>query len=479
MRLDLSSLPIDRHGLPAGHDAHMVGGSARDLLLGQTPADYDIAVAGNPEVYARKIADRTGGHLVYLGRPGKCLYRVVAAEQIFDITGFRGADIEADLRARDFTINAMGVDLCTGELIDPLDGRGDIAGGRVHITSEEAFRDDPVRLLRAHRMAATLGFRISTETRGIIQRDAGLIRTSAGERVREEFFKILATPASHDHLLEMRDSGLLFAVFPELSPLADCQQNRHHRHDVLTHTLAAFAHLEALITPDGVKPGQGFAEPGFQQEPSKHPLLKLAILLHDIAKPTCRSGAPDSHARFHGHEAAGASAAALTCERLRCSAAQRTFVTGIIRHHMRPLHLYQLYLRRKLTQRALIRLFMTCREDTPYLLLHARADMLGKGTADQSQIASFSEFLKHLHHRFLTEFTPRSASPPLLTGADLIAEFGLSPSPLFQKILGMVEETRLSRSLMERSEAIELVRRFLEANPPPDTGSTSNTLTHP
>jgi tRNA nucleotidyltransferase/poly(A) polymerase len=443
----------------------MVGGSARDLLLGQDPIDYDIAVSGNPEVYARKIADITGGHLVFLGRAEKALYRVVAGPKVFDITGFRGTGIETDLKARDFTINAMGIELATGELIDLLNGRKDLADKRVQMASAEVFREDPVRLLRAHRMAASLGFRIAPATLSVIRRDCGRIRSSAGERVREELLKILATPASHGHLLEMRQSGLLFAVFPELSPLVGCLQNRHHRHDVLDHSLAAFSHLEALIGAEMTRAALAAPEAGFQPAPAKLTLLKLAVLLHDIAKPVRRSEGPGGRVRFRGHDTAGASAAALACERLRCSGAQRTFVTGIIGQHMRPLQLYQLYRQRKLTQRAQTRLFMTCRQDTPYLLLHARADMLGKGTADPAELESFSNFMDSLAHRFFNEFTPRSAQPPLLTGSDLISEFGLTPSPLFQQILGMVEETRLSRSRLERPEAVELVRRFLEANP--------------
>jgi tRNA nucleotidyltransferase/poly(A) polymerase len=466
MHLDLSTLPIDLRGLSAGHEAHMVGGSARDLLLGRTPVDYDIAVSGNPEAYARKIADGVGGHLVFLGRADKSLYRVVAAGLVFDVTGLRGDGIEADLRARDFTINAMGIDLASGEVIDPLNGRQDLAAKQVRMTSEEAFREDPVRLLRAHRMAAALGFRISPDTRPLIRRDCHLIRSSAGERVREELLKILEAPASHGHLLEMRESGLLFAVFPELSPLVGCLQNRHHQHDVLEHSLAALAHLEALITAGKTKAATPAAGSGFRPDPSRLPLLKLSILLHDMAKPACRSEAPDGRVRFHGHDAAGAAAAALTCERLRCANRQRTFVTGIIREHMRPLHLYQLYLQRKMTQRALTRLFMSCRGDIPYLLWHARADMLGKGTADSAELISFSNFLDSLSHRFFNDFLPRSTRPPLLSGSDLITEFSLPPSLLFQRILNLVEETRLSRGRMERSEAIELVRRFLEAHPP-------------
>lgn len=211
--LNYAALPFDIGIIPPNSGAHIVGGSARDLLLGLKPVDYDISVSGKPEEFAGNIARNIGGRLVILGKPGKMVSRVVTSTLIFDITAFRGTTIESDLKERDFTINAIAYDLSSGRIIDPLNGREDLAKKQVKRVSETVFRDDPVRLLRAYRMASSLGFTIEPGTCLLIQRDANLIQQTAGERVREELFKILTTPDSHRQLMEMSDSGLLFRFY--------------------------------------------------------------------------------------------------------------------------------------------------------------------------------------------------------------------------------------------------------------------------
>lgn len=459
--LTLSDLPFDPGLIPSGRMAHLVGGTVRDLLLGKKPADYDISVSENPEEFAGKIAEKTGGRLVLLGKPGKRVCRVVIPRLVFDITAFRGSTIESDLAWRDFTINAMGYDLSTGRLVDPLNGARDLADRQIRPASETAFRDDPLRLLRAYRMAASLGFSIAAQTVPLLRRDAGLIQHTAGERVRDELFKILATGGSHRVLMEMSDSGLLFSVLPELKNLHGCEQNRHHSHDVLTHTLTAYAHLERLIAEPFTLLSRAATPEAFTFDLNIARLLKFALLLHDIAKPACQSADEKGGIHFHGHEAAGAEAAKAVCERLRCSVKERLFVSSIISLHSRPLHLYHLDQRNALTPRAVTRFFMACAGNTPCLLLHAGADMLGKGAAAVDP-ASFIHFLGRLSERFFSDFSVKKSAPALLTGRDLISVFGLKPSPLFKVILHRIEEARLSEDRMDRETALALAKRFLK-----------------
>lgn len=477
--LDTAMLPFDPALIQSAGRAYIVGGTTRDLLLGKTPADYDIAVQGNPEKYARAIGRHMGGRLVPMGKPGKMVYRFVAGKIIVDITPLRGPGIQSDLALRDFTINAMAVDLATGALIDPLDGRQDLAARTVRMVSEGAFEADPLRLLRAFRMAACLAFTLTPDTLSAITGHATRIRLSAGERIREELFKILATPHSHRHLGLMNDCGLLGAIFPELNPLRGCVQNRHHSHDVLTHTLAACEQLETLIIaragrmpfapPDPAvapsnKSGHNLApEPTDKPEDKKIACLKFAVLLHDTGKPACKTVDAAGGVHFYGHEKAGVKAAAAVCDRIRCSREEHRFVASIISLHTRPLQLFHLDKKKALSNKAVTRLFMTGGDDIPYLLLHAAADMLGKGNAARADRPAFMVFLKKLAARFYMEYTPRKAGPALLTGQDLIQEFGLSPSPLFADILQQVEEARLSEKQMDRPAALSLVSRFLES----------------
>jgi poly(A) polymerase len=193
-------------------------------------------------------------------------------------------------------------------------------------------------------------------------------------------------------------------------------------------------------------------------------LLKFALLLHDVGKPACQSRDEKGGIHFHGHEAEGATAAAVICERLRCSVKERLFVSSMISIHSRPRHLYQLDQKGALTPNAMTRLFMACGEDTPYLLLHAGADMFGKGVAAGDQI-SFTHFLGTLYKRYVSNYLVKKTAPSLLTGQDLITVFGLAPSPLFKEILQRIEEARLSEDRMDRKTALALVERFLRECP--------------
>ncbi|MDX9787734.1 MAG: HD domain-containing protein [Desulfobacterales bacterium] len=465
-KLNDKLLPLTiRTGL-TGTSAYIVGGSARDLFLGRQPTDYDITVFENPEEFARQLAGKTKGRLVTMGKPGKTTYRVVSGAHVVDVTPPRGNTIEADLECRDFTMNAMAFDLAFGRLIDPLGGRLDIKKKQIRVASRTAFQDDPIRLLRAYRMAASFGFSIVPATRTLLTESSHLITRSASERVREEIFKILSATHAHPIIQQMRESGLLFAVFPELSPLDGCTQNRHHSHDVLDHTLAALAHLESLLTED-TPTLPALPEP---PDPMRIIWLKFALLLHDIGKPACRSVDALGDIHFYGHETAGAKAAQCICKRLRCANTAQNFITAIIARHVRPLHLYQAFQKQTLTDKAITCFFMTCGDDTPYLLWHVAADLFGKGAASHSTLAPFTAFLCMLLNRFFTEFKIKSSSPPLLTGKDLIAEFGLPPSALFKHILARVETARLSGTCTTRNAAISLVRDYLSAQ------STSNKI---
>ena len=190
--MTLPDIPIDLSLLPTREGVYVVGGTIRDLLLGKRPADYDIAVCQNPEIFAKKTAAACRGRLVPMGRADKRSYRVVSRGMILDITGVNGPTIRTDLERRDVTINAMAVELSSGALLDWVGGRRDLAAKRVRLVSETGFRDDPVRLLRVFRLAATLGFSVDEKTLRTAARDAPLIRHPAGERIRSELYQLFS-----------------------------------------------------------------------------------------------------------------------------------------------------------------------------------------------------------------------------------------------------------------------------------------------
>ena len=233
--------------MPKGKGAYIVGGSVRDLLLGQTPVDYDIAVYENPKYFAQRVAEKTSGRLVELGKPGQVLFRVVSKNYVYDISPITGPSIEDYLLNRDFTINALAWDLSSKRVVDCVNGQKDITDRKIRMVSKAVFQKDPIRLIRVYRISAAFDFSIEPRTTAAIKDNAPLLQTSAGERVKPELFKILGASNSYYFLSQMAKTGVLQTIFPELIGLQNCFQNRYHHFDVFKHTMKAYSHLETLL----------------------------------------------------------------------------------------------------------------------------------------------------------------------------------------------------------------------------------------
>ncbi len=452
---------IDTKIFPKTADAFLVGGSIRDMLCGRSPLDYDVVVLGDPFEFARQIKTRTNGRLVEIGKPGQKIIRVVTDNTSVDIAEAKEASIEKDLMARDFTINAMAYDLSSQQLIDPMGAQRDLNNRTIRMVSADIFRRDPVRLLRAYRIAAQFGFAIESKTIATIKENAALIRQSAGERVRDEVFKMLQCARSHPYICQMADSDLLFAILPELADLKGCRQNRHHKFNAFEHTLQAFYHLERLLTPTPKTATVDTAPLTRRIAEAQIPLLKFSILVHDIGKPSTQTADSDGTLHFYGHERQGAQMAESICRRLKCSNQLTDSIQFLVRHHMRPRLLYRARQQQQATVRAVTRFFMDCGAYLPELLVMAAADLLGKATQQNRQISAFMTFLVQTILDFENDFSIRASEPQLITGHDLITDFGLKPSPLFKKIIDRVEEERLSKRAMTRQEAVHLVRELI------------------
>jgi tRNA nucleotidyltransferase/poly(A) polymerase len=450
--------PFKNLPLPRIDHAYIVGGSVRDLLLGQTPADYDIGVSGHPEKVAVRVARVLNGRVVYLGKPGLAVFRIVAKNRVIDISELKGACIEEDLQQRDFTINAMAYDMSTGKIVDCHGGKQDLNNKIVRMVSGQVFRDDPIRLLRAYRLSTVLKFSIDPDTERTIRKDAKLIEHSAGERIRDEFFRLLQVSDAHGNLCRMAKYGLLFGIFPELKALQGRIQNNHHRYDVLDHTLCAFFHLEKIFNAPEPTLAKTVGVIQRSMGGKEGMLLKCAILLHDIGKPRVKFQDAKGDLHFFRHEQLGASMVKTISNRLKFSNKETDFIEFIVKNHLRPLHLFQANKTDKLTVKGITRFFIKCGEKTPALMLHAIADQRGKG---ETSATPFLEFILDMLHRYYSEYKPRLSNPPLITGHDLMENFGLKPSPQFGKILSMVEESRLSKQIRNKAEALTLVEEYL------------------
>ena len=454
-------IQFNKNILPRLKGTYIIGGSVRDLLLGRTPTDYDIAVTGNPEQFAKKLIAKSNGHLVRLGKPGQMIVRVISDDIIFDITSLNGTSIEENLNQRDFSINAIAYDLYSVKIIDCLGGLQDLANKKIRMISKEIFKKDPVRLIRAYRIGACLNFEIEAKTATAIKSNAKLLKNTAGERIRVELFTMLGTSTSYLYLSQMATSGLLTATFPDLDRLKGCFQNHHHHFDVFEHTMRAYGHLETLLNDPGKILPDTSAKIHQYIHKNKPALIKCAILLHDIGKPLMKTLDSSGKCHFYGHARKSADMAQKISQRLRFSNHERQFIDGMIRNHMKPLSLFTAFEKKTLTQKGITRFYKKCGGYVPALLLAAIADTKAKQNTLNDKNKAFKSFLKKMIFDFFYHYKPLKDELPLITGRDLIHVFGLTPSPLFRKILDLVDDAKLTKTITNRSEALELIKDVL------------------
>ena len=457
--------------------AYLVGGVVRDTLLGRDVGDVDVAVEGDPPAVGDELGGLLGGHSITLDER-RGIVRVVGVNggrgPVIDVTPLRGG-ILADLSRRDFAIDAMARPLRypgnTGvgdDLIDPYDGRHDLAAAVVRAISPEVFAEDPGRLMRAPRLAAQLGFTIDEETAGLIRRDAMLVTTVSPERVRDELMKLIEAPHVARSLRLLDDLGLLCQAIPELAETKGVGQPREHHWDVFGHSIEAVGQVESLLQDRAEKPGfpldvaptfdsmdEYFAESAGDGY-SRLDLLKLAGLLHDVAKPATRSIEASGRIRFLGHHIEGATVARRLMGRLRFGRSAIGLVGRAVEHHLRP---GQMSEKGKLpTTRAIYRYYRDLGDaaiDTLYLNL---ADYLAARGPDLEE-RDWSDYCRLIGHILRGGLAPRAveAAPRLLDGNDIMASFTLSPGPRIGRLLELVVEAQASGEISTKEEALRLV----------------------
>jgi poly(A) polymerase len=374
----IGSLAVQR-----GLNAYVVGGVVRDVLLDKPLTDIDIAVEGDGVAFAHVVRDVLhGSRVVAFERFGTARLHVDNCEVEFVGTRreeydehSRKPDVQAgsitdDLRRRDFTVNAMAV-LLTGEdsgtLIDPFNGVADLGKRllRTPLDPVATFSDDPLRMMRAFRFAAQLGFTINTATLDAVVSMKDRIHIVSMERVRDEFLKLLATERPSIGLAPLQESGLLALVFPELSALAGVDQrsieypdgvrNFHHK-DVFYHTLKV---LDNLCTV------------------SRNIWLRFAALLHDIAKPRTKAFVEETGWTFHGHPEVGARMVMPIFRRMKLPLEHAPFVRKMVLLHLRPIVL----INDEVTDAAIRRLLVDAGDDLEELLQLCRSDITSKNPA--------------------------------------------------------------------------------------------------
>ena len=450
--------------IPKRPGIYIVGGAVRDRLLGRDSIDIDIAVQENPQKLAGQIADRTHSRVITLGLRTHPLYRVVTPHHIIDISALQGDSIETDLERRDFTINALAWETWTQNIIDVTRGIKDIHDRQIRQVTLTSFQSDPVRLLRAYRLASQLNFNIEPKTRRSMNQAAHLIRASAMERIQAELTAILATSRAHHWLTNMADSTILFHIVPELKALIDCRQGSPHAVDVFEHTMQALRALGKLVAGDmNTDPEiEPLFDPMNTQRTSR---LYWAALFHDIGKPITRQESSNGQIRFDGHDKAGAQMTAAIGKRLRLPRKEINSIAQLVRHHLRPHHLFKAFQHNQLRPNRITRFFLNTKGYTCDLLILALADMRAKARASREFPRDFENFLAKVVKHYTCDFISRAENPPLIDGFDLIDSLELRPSPLFKKILRHVREAQLNGQINSPKEALALAAKMLSSKP--------------
>lgn len=462
--------------------AYLVGGFIRDTLLGRTVSDIDITVSQDVSVLGNSLAEYLSGKFVGLDKENK-IGRIVwpeIADLHLDISAFTGT-IENNLECRDFTINAMAVKLSdfitqkNAVLIqDYFQGCDDLDHNILRLVKGTAFLDDPLRLLRAIRLAAELGFRIEHKTESQIRKSAEMLRSIAGERIREELLALLDISRGGQYVKYADDLGLLAVIIPEINSTKGITQPPEHRWDVFKHTLMTINAVDYILgqgeweyaqtrilteVPWSEETADYFERP-VNTGSTRRSLLKLAALLHDIAKPQTKTIEPNGKMRFIGHNEEGAEMVVKILTRLRFSARELSLVSGIVKYHLRPNQMGY-----PPSRRAVYRYFRDVGDASLDVLYFSLADHLatrGPGLILGHWIAH-NQMIRHIIEEYSRQ-EKETKTVRLLDGNDLINIFALSPGPKMGEVLEAIKEAQATGELTDRAKAIDFVENLLLAN---------------
>lgn len=475
--------------LPPEQEIYLVGGAVRDLLNSRLSPDFDFALPSGGISLARTVAKALQADFMALDDERDTGRVIVTNEDgsrtFLDFAAYRGANLEEDLRDRDFTINAIAYNLRDGTILDPLNGANDIRAKVIRACSPNAFTHDPVRILRGVRQAAAFGYAIDRETRGWMKQAAGEVGRVSVERLRDEVFKILNGPKSAASIRALEMLGTLSHLMPELLKMKGVEQPPPHIHDVWTHTLAVLDALDQLLAALRVEQdaeGAGdmfagllnmrigryreqfakhFSEPLNVDRPHRS-LLFFAALYHDVCKPETKTVDEDGRIRFFDHDVKGAEAVAARARAFHLSNDEVERLRIIVRHHMR-FHNFATRLendKQPPSRKAVYRFFRDSGAAGVDLVLLALADLRGMRGNELSQDTwtAYLDIARILLENYWEKPEEVVAPPRLLDGRDLIKELSLSPGKVIGQLLERIREEQAAGRIETREQALAFAR---------------------
>jgi len=488
-----------RTALPEGLTVYLVGGAVRDQLLGRSTHDLDFTLEGGAIKLGRSLANSLKADFYPLDSERDTGRVVVTNEDgsrtFLDFAAFRGEDLEADLTGRDFTVNAIAIDLTDNTIHDPLGGAADLKEKRLRACSASAMTDDSVRILRGIRLAAAFGFHILPDTRKKMKEAAVLLDKISPERLRDELFRMLDGPKPAACIRSLDLLGALEKVLPELPALKGAGQKSPHVADVWEHTLSVVNHLESLLSvlsPDQEpEPPSGESSANdwylgtmllrigrYRQQLAEHlsvplitgrtlrSLLFMAALYHDAAKPQTKAVDENGQPRFWDHDQQGAEMVVKRGRLLMLSNDEVDRLETIIKGHMR-IH----FLTNRLategkppSRRAIYRFFRQTGAAGTDICLLSLADLRGtyEQTLPQETWAACLDVVRTMLEAWFERREEEVTPLPLVDGNDLLRELSLQPGPFVGKLIETIREAQAAGEVSTRDEALALARRRVE-----------------
>lgn len=465
-------------------DIYLVGGFLRDALLNRSLANHDIdlVIKNNAIPLACSLSKKLKAGFVILDQKHGCCRLVKRiSDQVYtiDLSDFRAKDLLSDLHLRDFTINSLALHLKEAvensqwkkEIIDPLSALKDFKGRIIRKTYPDAFRDDPIRILRAFSLSCALNFHIEKNTLRDIEKERLLINKASGERIRDVLFEILTQPQSYDCLLRMDKIGLLSIIFPEFEKMRGLNQGPYHHLDVLRHSFETLKQLEKLLQnlTRSLRMSH-YLNQVIVDNRRRFALMKLGALLHDIGKPQAKR-VKGRKVMFRGHERLGAEIVEDICRRLRLANSETEILKKMVFLHLRPGYLGD---SERPTPRAVFRYFRDAGNEAASILLISLADQ--RSTRGRLTNEEASRQHEKVCFYLIREFFKRQVQikpARLLNGFEIMREFSIDPSPLVGRILSALEELQAIGRIKTKEEALKEARRIFEQLKNKKNGSKS------
>jgi tRNA nucleotidyltransferase/poly(A) polymerase len=461
---------------------YVVGGAVRDALMQRPIHDLDLAVPRDAMKLARWIADHFHGDVYVLDTErdvGRALVETPQGRMVFDVARLRGETLLDDLMDRDFTINAMAVDLKVNleQVIDPLGGEADIVAKLLRRCAPNALANDPLRALRAVRQSVQFGLRIEPHTLADMRNCLPELNRISSERLRDELFKTLSLSRPATALRVLDALGLLPMLIPETVALHDLPQPPPHIHDAWTHTLAVVEHLAGIVATirytrtDNTAASFAYGmmamqldryraqllshlEQQWPDERTHVAVLMLAALLHDVGKP-----AAAADGRFIGHETIGANLAGTRAHALRLSGDETHRLKIIVANHMRLITMEDAP-----SRRAVSRFWRQLGAAGIDVCLLTLADHLGTYGSEiqQDDWLTLIERVRSLLEVYFERYAEMVEPPTLIDGGELIRMFNLKPGRLIGQLLDMIRDAQVDGAVQTADDAAQLVRRYLD-----------------